>query len=212
MKVRVPLSMLLLIILNGCLATAVGWRLLEGSLRQQLLHAEAAGSDVTFSAIDAPAVGNIDIQARPIFHQSRSFYVAPPPQVVQQPPPEYRLTGSMSIAGKSSAVLIHGVTGARTSVSLGDEVEGWTVAAIEPGKVTLQFADRVAEITSRSSPQGRGVTVVGAQASNQTSLAPAPGTNGVRVLGNSSSSAPTSQSATNDSANPAPRLYRPPSP
>lgn len=205
MSVKLPLSMLLLILLNGGLLATLGWRLVEGSGRDDLLVTAARESNVTFGAVDAPVAGAVDsIKPRAIFHQSRSFYVAPPPQTVEQPPPAYRLAGSMTVAGKQSAVLVALQSGTRTRVLVGDEVEGWTVAAIQAGKVILQSGGRATEITAAGKVQA-GVTVVGAQASTM----PAP-VNGVRVLGNSSVS--NSSSRPSDPLNQAPRLYRPPRP
>ena len=205
MNLKLPLAMLLLIVVNACLLATLGWRLLDGSEREALLQVEARAADVTFAAVDVPAVGSIDsIQARAVFHQSRSFYVAPPPQVVEQPSPDYRLAGSMSVAGKQSAVLINGA-GARIRIGAGDQVDGWTVAAIQPGKVTLQLGDRVAEITPTSKAQGGGVTVTGAQAA-----VVAPIGTGVRVLGNAPLGAPRPSSTSGSSLNQAPRAYRPP--
>jgi hypothetical protein len=208
MNVKVPLAMLLLIVVNGCLLTALGWRLTEGSQRADLLQTKERAPDVTFDAVDVPGTGAFDsIQTRAIFHQSRSFYVAPPPQVVEQPPPDYRLAGSMSVAGRQSAVLINAQTGARLRVGMGDQVDGWTVAAIQPGRVTLQSGARVAEITPSSKAQGGGgVTVTSAQAT----AVPSSNTNGVRLLGNAPLGAPRPQSVSSSTLDQAPRLYRPP--
>jgi hypothetical protein len=205
MNVKVPLATLLLVVTNGCLLTVLGWRLLEGSQREALLQAEARKPDVTFAPVDAPAIAGIDsLQARAIFHQSRSFYVEPPPQVIEQPPPDYRLAGSMSVAGKQSAVLVNPQTGTRLRVAMGDQVDGWTVAAIHPGKVILQSGERMAEITSAARTQSGGVTVTSAQ------VVPSANASGVRFLGNSSPGAAESQSISPPSLDQAPRLYRPP--
>jgi hypothetical protein len=207
MNVKVPLAMLLLIVVNGGLLTALGWRLTEGSQREELLQTQERAPDVTFDAVDVPGVGTFDsVQARAIFHQSRSFYVAPPPQIVEQQPPNYRLAGSMSVAGRQSAVLINAQTGARVRVGMGDQVDGWVVAAIQSGKVTLQSGARVAEITAGSKTQGGGVIVTSAQAT----VTPSPNANGVRLLGNSPLGAPGPQPVSGASLDQAPRLYRPP--
>jgi hypothetical protein len=208
MKVKLPLAVLVLV--NAGLLTTLGWRLLEGSERDRLLQTEGGPSDVTFDAVDVPAAASIDsIQARAIFHQPRNFYVAPPPAVAEPPPPDYRLAGFMTVAGKQSATLIHSQSGARVRVGSGDQVEGWIVAAIQPGKVILQSGSRMAEIISGSRSRGGGVTVTGAQAANVG--APA-NRGGVRVIGNASPGAPRSQSSSTDSLNQGPRVYRPPVP
>lgn len=182
MKIKLPLVTLLLVLINGCLAAVLGWRLFEGSQRTTLTVIEAAEPDVSFGAIDVPVAAVFDsIQARAIFHKSRSFYVAPPPQADVLPPPEYRLVGSMSIPGQQSAVLMHQSGGTRTRVSIGDVIAGWTVAAIEPTRVTMQSGERSVEITSAAHTQGGGVTIVGASAPTSSPAA----ANGVRVLGNS---------------------------
>lgn len=211
MKVTLPLALPLLVLVNAGLLTTLGWRLVEGSERERLLQTEARAPDVTFDAIDVPAVASIDsIQARAIFHQSRNFYVAPPPAVAEQQPPDYRLAGFMTVAGKQSATLIHSQSGARVRVGRGDEVEGWIVAAIQPGKVILQSGARLTEIASGSRSKGGGVTITGAQAAKNVA-APA-NVGGVRVLGNASPGAPRPQSSSTDSLNQAPRVYRPPVP
>lgn len=207
MNARLSLPLLLLIVLNGSLMTAISWRLLKGSELDQLIHTEATSADMTFAAIDAPSVSTFDeILPRAIFHQSRSFYVPPPPEIAQAPPPAYRLAGSMTIAGKQSAVLLNSQTGSRLRVSAGDQVEGWTVAAIVPGKVTLQFGERVADITPGVRAQGGGVTMVGTHAG----VTPAPTTNGVRILGHAPGAASRSQAVSNDPLNHRPPVYRPP--
>lgn len=208
MRVRVPLVTLLLCAVNAALALALGWRVLHGSQRQELVTAAPRATPATFASLDLPALTAIDsIQAQAIFHTSRSFYV-PPVQTVVQPPPDYRLVGSMSIPGKPpSAVLMHAQSGARMRVAKGDQLEGWTVTEVVPGRVTVQLGDRSTEITAARQASS-GMSMVVSQPPVPTTAAAAAG--GVRVLGGgmNSSARPVSQPAT--TLNEAPRLYRPP--
>lgn len=206
MSARVPLLTLLLCAVNAALAVALGWRLMHGSQRHELVAATAQKTSLTFESLDPPAVTPVDsIQAQAIFHASRSFYV-PPVETVVQPPPDYRLVGSMSIPGKPpAAVLIHSQTGERMRVAKGDQLEGWTIADVAPGRVTMQLGERSAEITTTARQVAPGMSVIVTQPVRTTSAA-APG--GVRVLGGTNPSAqPVSQRATTLEA---PRLYRPP--
>jgi hypothetical protein len=181
MKIKLPLATVLLALMNVFLAVVLGLRLWEGSQRTALTAVDARKPDVTSSIIDLPPAAVIDsIQARAIFHKTRSFYVAPPPQNTVPPPPDFRLVGAMSIPGKQHAVLLHSATGVRTRVGVGDLLAGWTVIRIEPTKVTVQSGERSAEITSGARTQNAGVTTIGGPGSSASPNV----SNGVRVLGN----------------------------
>jgi len=181
MKIRLPLVTVSLVLVNVFLGAVLGLRVYEGSQRKALSVVDAANPDVSFDVIDLPAAAVIDsIQGRAIFHKTRSFYVAPPPQISVLPPPDYRLVGAMSIPGKQSATLLQPATGARTRVGVGDQLAGWTVIHIESTKVTIQSGERTVDITSGARTQGAGVTMIGASASN---VSPSP-SNGVRIIGN----------------------------
>jgi len=209
MKVRVPLITLTLVIANAGLVVALGWRLMEGSRRADLVAGDAAALETSFPSMEASPGAPLDtIQSRAIFHRSRTFHVAPPVPQVVQPPPDYRLAGSMSVAGKQSAVLIHSQTGARVRVSMGEQLEGWTVAAIELGIVKVQLGDRIVEISAASRRPGTEVTL----ASGQQPTPQAAAQNGVRVIGNSAGRVAQPRPVLQGPSNQPPRLYRPPQP
>lgn len=182
MKTKLPLATVSLVLVNICLAVALGWRVFEGSQRTALTTISAAEPDVSFEVVDLPAAAVIDaIQARAVFHRTRSFYVAPPPQISVLPPPDYRLVGAMSIPGKQSAMLLQPASGVRTRVGVGDQLAGWTVIRIESTKVTVQSGERTVDITSGARMQSPGVTMVGASGAS----ASANTSSGVRIIGNS---------------------------
>lgn len=214
MNVRLPL--ITVAVVNVAAASLVAVQLWNGSQRDQLAGAESMQIPVAGAVHELPAATIFDaVQAQAVFHKSRSFYVAPQAPVVQQPAPDYRYAGSMSIPNRpASAVLTHNQTSARMKVAVGDQLEGWTVADVRPGKVVVQLGDRMAEITATARGQAggtaSGITMTsGMQLMNIQSAAPAPSAGMVRVLGTPGASpgiAPRANAASNE----APRLYRPP--
>lgn len=211
MSARVPVVTVVLGAANLVAACLVVTQLWRGSQRDELAHASEEHTVVPAIARDMPAPVELGaVQAQAVFHKSRSFYIAPLTQVVEQPPPDYRFAGSMSIPNRPpSAVLMHNQTNARTKVGVGDQLEGWMVAEVGPGRVVMRLGERSAEITSTSRNQGGsgiGMTVTSGMNVPAAASAP-PGM--VRILG-AQGTFPRAPSAARAVANEAPRLYRPP--
>lgn len=140
------------------------------------------------------------IQSASLFHPARQYF-EPPPVTTAPPRPDYMVAGVLAApGGKAVAILSQRATQATRRVKAGEDLDGWTVAAIERSRVTLRFEQEQFDL-------------LGATASAQTGLARrplqrgAPGAaGGVRVLGSASSvggGAPTEPPAQA-------RLYRPP--
>lgn len=209
---RWPLATILLVLVNVGMACAIGWRVYSGSQVVELTSAAGVAEPFEPVAATQPPVTRLDeLTELAVFHKSRSFYVAPPPQLTIQPPPDYRLAGAVIFPGQpASAVLIHAQTGARTRVKPGDEVDGWKVTAVKPTAVTLQFQDRTTEITRSAGSQSFGITTVPLAPAAAT--APAAKANNVRILGSAASSPGSLATAPRiDRATDTPRLYQPPS-
>ena len=211
---RIPLPTLMLLGINVMLAALIGGRLLQGSQRQSLLDAEpthAADSVPQFGVPELKADLE-SIQASAVFYASRNFYVPPAPVLSVQPPPDYRVTGSMSIPSKPLTVmLIHNQSGARASVGAGSDLEGWTVTRVSPQIVALQRDGRTAELGVGTTAGASGMTLVknGAEAAHLAT----PASGGmVRVISGEgrSNGMPASQPA-RPPVSDSPRIYRPPS-
>lgn len=204
MASRASPTTLLLAAINLALMAAVGWRLTEGSQREELLRADEPAIDL--AALDLSASMPLDVQSlqtQAIFYRSRSFYIAPVAPVVEQPVPAVRLAGSMAIPNQSpAAVLVNLQSGARTKVHVGDQIEGWTVSAIEPRRVVLELGARREEITNVSGAASSGMTTVSAPVAAPTA------STGIKVLSGGSAGPGTVPAPVPVSG--APRLYRPP--
>lgn len=199
---RVRLFTLLLVAANTVLGAAVILRLSQGS---QLDFAASDPMPLSATAVPRamPTFSAFDvIQSGAVFHQSRRFYVAPETPVAEQPAPDYRLVGSMSIPSRpAAAVLMSNQSNARTKVVVGDQLEGWTVVEIGPRSVTMRLGERTAQIGPGGRLQDGGVNVP-------------PGHSiplGVVHASGSAGAPPRAPPAANSKGDSPPRLYRPPS-
>ena len=181
--------------------------------------------------------GNLGvIQDQPLFYASRHFYIPPPPSAVPAAPPkpDYRLVGTFIIPSKPTVALLTGAGGASRKVKTGDELDGWTVQAVETGRVVLQYQATTVEISSAGKGSGTGMQVVSlghAPQAGQAGLAglttgptgqqtaqATPSSGGIRVLGAAGVQGATAAQGAGASAsrsgylvpNSSPRLYRPP--
>ena len=193
----------LLVVINLALIAAIGWRWVEGSQRDELLRSDDPGIDLNTVDLSVPASVDVgSLQSQAIFYKSRSFYVAPVAPIVEQPVPPVRLAGSMAIPNQpSAAVLLNLQSGVRTKVHVGDQIEGWTVSAVESRRVILELGARREEITNASGTTSSGMTAV-----SSSVAVPAVNT-GVRVLSEGNTRPGTAAAAPIDSAS---RLYQPP--
>jgi hypothetical protein len=212
---RIPLPTLLLLGINIALAAAVGARLLHGSEKQSLLNAQPISSTGAPLQVDVPLLQSDleSIQAKAVFYTSRNFYVAPPPTLALRAPPDFRVTGSMAIPNKPLTVqLTHNQSGARASVGVGSDLEGWSVIKVSPQNITVQLDGRTIEIGAGAAAGANGMTLVRGGAAATNIPTPASGSGMVRVLSGEgrSNAAPPTQSAPPPASDP-PRIYRPPS-
>ena len=85
----------------------------------------------------------------PVFHQDRKY--VPPPEVdpvaTASPPPDWVMTGYLSLPGKSPKAFVRQRAGGKTmTVTTGDTVEGWTVTDVVAKRVSLQQGERSADM------------------------------------------------------------------
>lgn len=209
---RMPPVTIALVVLNAGLLSVVGVQWVRGSQHDALLSASGPTQKIATLKFDASrASSDMEIiQTQALFHKSRKFHVAPLPIIEERAPPDYRFSGSMTIPNRPvTAILINNQTNARVKVAAGDQLDGWTVASIELGRVRVLFGDRHAEIASASASQPGGFTRSGGS-QHQPATASSSPAGGVRVLSGSGNSIPTVRSTTAGASADAPRLYRPP--
>jgi hypothetical protein len=146
------------------------------------------------------------IQEQSLFYASRHFYTPPLPSALPATPPkpDYRLVGTFIIPAKPTIALLSNSSGASRKVKPGDELDGWTVAAVEGGRVILQYGSSTFEISNASKAGNAGMQAVSLQRTAQ--VAP---TGGVRTLGSPAQGASVPQAGF-ATPNSSPRLYRPP--
>jgi len=210
--VRFPLFTVLLAVLNVALAWAIGVQLLGAPrIGEQVQAAAATATAPALPELPAARMpASFDgLQAQAVFHKSRSFYLAPASPIAQQPPPDYRMVGLMALPNRPpSAVLLNNQSNVRVRVTVGDQVEGWSVVEVSARSVVVQLGERTAEINSAARLTAGGL--VSTPGSQVSATVAAPGM--VRVLGAPATSTQTAAPArTNPPADSAPRLYRPPS-
>lgn len=207
---RLPLPTIALAVLNGAALIALVTLALQGTQRDELLQAQSLQSTKAPASLEVPpaSVQFESIRDAAIFHQARSFYVAPAAATFEQPPPDYRLTGSMSVPSRPlTALLLHNQSKERVKVIAGDQLEGWTVIAVEARQVTIQLGERREQIGSAAAPSN-GVTIVAQD--RPKAFLPASGVvrvpAGTAASANESVAEPPAAASISDK----PRLYRPP--
>lgn len=177
---RIPLSTVVLGILNAAAAGVLIARIVAGSQVEALQATQAQARPASVAPVDetGPPVDFGAIQAQAVFHKSRSFYVPPAMPLQEQPPPDYRFAGSMVLPnGGATAVLIHNQSSVRTKVASGDQLEGWTVTEVGSKRVIVTLGERTVEIGAARAPAGGSMSFGSAPAVNTTGSA-------IRVLGN----------------------------
>ena len=217
MKLRLTKARLLtssLVLVNICTLSVLLDRAWHGTQTQFLLATAPKPFAIPELNTEGPAqAGSLTvIQDQPVFYASRHFYTPPPPSALPATPPkpDYRLVGTFIIPSKPTVALLTGAGGVSRKVKTGDDLDGWTVHAVEAGRVTLQYEATTLEISSASKSGNAGMQVVSAAQTAQTSqVAPA---GSIRVLGaaavqGAGAAASHSGYLIPDSS---PRLYRPP--
>jgi hypothetical protein len=114
------------------------------------------------------SVDLLAIRDNAVFYTHRSFYQSPPPgQSV--PVPEYEFAGSMALPqGKKVAFVRRKSDKSNKTVHIGDDLDGWRVELIEPGRVVVAKDAQQVEIKSATSQSEPGLrhAVVGSQNSS----------------------------------------------
>jgi len=141
-----------------------------------------------------------------LFYAARRSFVPPPAAEPTAPPrPDYRLVGTFIIPSKPPlALLAHDTEPVARKVRAGDTLDGWTVQAVERGRVIIQYQSESAEIVGAARATEGGLV-----AAPLTRAAPV--ASGTKALGNGvSSNRVREASAVAASGNGEARLYRPP--
>jgi type II secretory pathway component PulC len=204
---RVRLFTVILAAINLSLIATLATHLWEGTQTASLLA--TAAKPIQSPELHLAAAARTDnvgvIQDRALFYASRHFYVSPPPSAIPSTPPkpDYRLVGTFIIPQKPTVALLANSSGASRKVKTGDDLDGWSVQAIEGRRVILQYQSETVEITAASTGGMTGMQMAPITRTAQT--APVAG---IRSLGagGSLSSTPRFMDASASS----PRLYRPP--
>jgi type II secretory pathway component PulC len=115
----------------------------------------------TISAAGGSARKDADISAAlesPAFHADRKRFKPPPKvvAVVQAPPPAFRLAGIVEGADTRWAYLEMKDSGEARRVKAGDEIDGWTVEAIEQDLVRLRRGSEEAILGPESGASNDG--------------------------------------------------------
>ena len=194
----------LLVILNLGLAATAGflWKAGQKKIMEPVDLQVMPLPPLDLSALNSvpvPSVEVANIRDQAALYASRSFF-QPPPVPVSVASPEYELAGTLRLAdGKHIAFVTRKVDHGTRTLHLGDDLDGWQVAAIEPDRVNLANDQQFAELRPASKGAGQGLI--------RGAAAPAPAVTGIRVLGGGSSA--VTPMTTGGSPGGA-RVYRPP--
>jgi len=140
--------MLLLLLANILGGWACASRAWHGSEVRSILATAPLPIAPPVALPDPPprAIDFSAIQRGALFYASRTFYV-PPAIPPMQPPPDYQLAGTLLVPQQpAAAMLVQPRTGKRAKVRAGDDLEGWTVASVEPNVISLRHGDQQIEI------------------------------------------------------------------
>lgn len=156
-----PLTLALVAVICAMLFL-LGRRVTEGTQTQALLataphEASPAADRLTPSQ---RALNSASLQSDPLFYQTRRSYVPPPPASAPAAPPrpDFKLVGTFVIPRMPTiALLAETATGALRKVKPGDDVNGWTVQAVETRRVILAYASQSVELTDPVHPPNSGL-------------------------------------------------------
>lgn len=180
---RLPrLSTIALATLTVSLLALIIQRLYTGTEVQPLLGTAPRIVELPHLDIvdDRKVVDFSAMREQPLFYASRRYYVAPPPPAapVSPPKPDYRLSGVLIIPGRPAvAVLFQNATGAARKIKAGDDLEGWSVQAVEKNRVVIRYNEETIELVKTSLTSTSGLQIV--MRAQTTSTIPA---TGVRLL------------------------------
>jgi type II secretory pathway component PulC len=199
----------LLALLNAALAVTLTARLWRGTDIHSLLATPK--SPITGESIRIPIPAdpaNLDaIQQDALFYTTRRYYVMSA-ATVQIPRPDYRVSGTVMRAGGAVAFVVPNGSGATRRISIGDDLNGWTVRAIDSTRVVLRNGEAECEIgRSAGATLPAGNSSAGFSKVTVSAALGAPHGGGVRVLGGPGGGAGAVAAAGQSNL---PRLYRPP--
>lgn len=205
-KARLLTSVLLVI--NVCALALLIVRVWHGTQTVSLLATAPKPFAVPETDTEAPSrvTSLAVIQDQALFYASRRFYTPPPPSTlpVTPPRPDYKLAGTFIIPSKPTVALLTGAAGVSRKVKTGDDLDGWTVQAVESSRLTLQYGTTTFEISSAGKGGSAGMQLV-----PLTRTAQAAPAGGIHTLGAGVQGAPVLHSGLSI-PNSSPRLYRPP--
>ena len=197
-----------LVLINVSVGTVLIYRAWQGTQTASLLatvpHPFGAPKLDIVPPTQPASLASIQDQA--LFYSDRQFYTPPPPSAVPAgpPKPDYRLVGTFIIPSKPTIALLSNSPGVSRKVKTGDDLDGWLVAAVERGRVILEFGSTTFDITSAAK-----VADTGMQAVPLTRQAQATAPTGIRTLGSTAQASPLLRSGYTAPSS-SPRLYRPP--
>jgi len=126
------------------------------------------------------AASDADVYAlligQPLFHEDRHYIPeqAVAVAVVETPPPAYTLTGYLGLPGRRGRAFLLPVNGGSTvAVSVGDQVEGWTVLDASARRVVLRQGERAFAVSKEGSVPESLASSSGAAASPDKLSTPA---------------------------------------
>lgn len=202
----------LLIALNVCVAGLLIERAWHGTDTGLLLATAPKPFAIPDLAIDPPNRGGGlgSLQEQPLFYASRHFYTPPPPSAAPTAPPrpDYRLVGTFVIPSRPAVALLSGPGGVSRKVKPGDDLNGWSVEAIEGGRVILRYQSETFEISGAAKGGNAGLQI--APIARTAQAAPS---DGIRVLGNAAPGAVGTSQDSYVAPHPNhqnPHFYRPP--
>lgn len=205
---KAPLITGVLILVNVCGLALLIDRIWQGTQTAHLLATVPKSFPVPELDTDLPArVASLGvIQDQALFYATRRFYTPPPPSAlpVTPPRPDYKLAGTFIIPSKPTVALLTGSAGVSRKVKTGDDLDGWTVQAVEAGRVTLQYGSTTFDIASAAKGGNTGMQVVPLQTTQAAS------SGGIHILGAAAQGAASFSRSNYSIPNSSPRLYRPP--
>lgn len=214
---QLPVPTLLLGALNIAIGAGVLLLVFGGTRAAELLATPGKPpAALKIELANAPPQADLAaIQAQPLMHSTRAFYVPPPPNAapVAPPLPEYRLAGSFISPNKPAVALLANPNGTTRRVHKGDDVDGWSVQSIEGKRVVLRWQEQTREIGVPAAPMSSGLRRMPIQRSRVAS------STGTTISLGAGGTSPASGSGTQYSGAPSqyggapidrPRVYRPP--
>lgn len=172
--------------LNLALAVTIGWAVVStydtlagptqiSTLPQPAGLAKDPAGAVTVAMFDAPALPAFDeMSDRPLFGESRSRVevTAPTASVVRQRPmPSIELAGVVITTDVRQAFVRHG-GGEMLVLRIGDQIDGWRLTDVSPGKAVFQSGARHEAVLMGSDVEDAGNTEPSGASEPVTSQAP----------------------------------------